>query len=405
MTSVRESFGREQSSGSVAPADVGRRYAIEGDGFQGDSDQVIIGLPPVPPDAPAARLSRAEGVRYLVQVLLMTLVVGLVAEVAATLAIPQWPARTLEISGPEDAILLAKAGARRGPYILLLGDSVMRDGALKRVIGRDAIDSTIPQFIRARAAKDLPAASVVDLSMEGALVNDFAGLLQLVTDRGLTPSAVVVQLDYRVLSPVHDDEQNLSRRWLGASPEPIERPIDNAVRRLLLSSNAFLLMRGSRQAGGRWLTDGTQSVVNRLEGGPRGTVDADRNADVLRLTVGRFYRSDRAVARSRMLIDLLRLVDTLVERRIPVLLAVTPTNAEFLGDQIDVPMYRANIAAVESAVDERYGGASGVRFVHIDGDIPPRLFLDHVHLRPDGNRMIAERLVDNLDILLHDASR
>lgn len=403
-------------SGSIAPADVGRRYATESSGLLGEADQVIVGLPPVV-GSEAAALSRPAGLRYLVHVVLLVLTVALGAEVLGTVAVRFVRPEQLDVNGPEEALLLSKSVAASRPYVLLLGDSVMREGALHRATGRSARESTIPHFLRARLGRDVPSAGVVDLSMEGALVNDYAGLLQLVIDHGVAPAAVLVQLDYRVLSPTQDDEQNQSRSWLapyvrsvepaaraeGASPELLARPIDEAMHRMLLRSDAFVLLRGGRQRLGAWADDRIEAALRRI--GPlHAPAAAVEDTEAVKLTVGQFYRTDRTAAGSRMLADLLRALDGLAARKIPVLVGFTPTNVDYLGDQVNVPAYRANVATVRDAVEAHFHGAALVRWVSLDGDVPAGFFVDHVHMTADGNRLVADRLADNLLVLLRDTT-
>jgi hypothetical protein len=248
--------------------------------------------------------------------------------------------------------------------------------------------------------------------MEGALVNDYGGLSRLLFEQQLFPSAVLIQLDYRVLSPVHDADQNLSRRWLEAyaptveravtgdpgSPEFAARPIDEWFTRTLLRSNAYLLMRGGRHRL-------NQRVLDTFEGWGLRQPPSPQDTEVLKLLVGPFYRTDIPLSRSRVLPDLLRVIDGLTARHIPVQLCFTPANFAFLGDQVNVAAYRANVAALEAAIGDRYAGTGMVRWTSLEGDIPETMFVDHCHLTPEGNRRAADRMLAGLSILLADAPR
>ncbi|HEV3060022.1 MAG TPA: hypothetical protein VGY48_17375, partial [Vicinamibacterales bacterium] len=288
---------------SSAPPDVARRYAAASDGLQGEIDQVIIGLPPIDPQSPAAQLTQPEGTRYLVQVGLGVIVACLLFELLATNAIARVGPQ-LEILGPEEVLLSAIGPARHGPFVLVLGDSVMTDVALRRTMGPAARAETIPAVIRSRAARYVGHDRIVNLSMEGALVNDYGGLSRLLFEQQLFPSAVLIQLDYRVLSPVHDADQNLSRRWLEAyvptverpvtgdpgSPEFAARPIDEWFTRTLLRSNAYVLMRGGRHRL-------NQRVLDTFEGWGLRQPASPQDTEVLKLLVGPFYRTDIPLSR------------------------------------------------------------------------------------------------------------
>jgi hypothetical protein len=396
----------ETSAGALAPAsDLARRYAESSDGLQGALDQVIVGLPPIDPASPAARMTQAQGVRHLVQAVLAVVALAFAAELIATVVIRHVDP-DLPIIGPEEVLLRVAAPASRGPYVAVLGDSVMTDVALRRSFGSAAALQTIPHRLRVDA-RSLPGGQLVGLGMEGALVNDYAGLIELLIAEGRPPAAVLVQLDYRVLSPVHDAEQNLSRRWLEpymrnvepapppalGSPEFLSRPIDDRVQHALLGSDAYVLLRGGRHV----LSAAAMRVLGSAGSGDRGT---PQDAEVLKLLVAPFYRTEIPMSRSRVLPDLLRFLDRLVARGTPVLICLTPTNFAFLGDQIDMPMYRANVAAVASAIRDRYAATDLVRWVSFEGDVAPALFIDHCHLTPAGNTLVADRMLANLDVLL-----
>jgi hypothetical protein len=288
----------------------------------------------------------------------------------------------------------------------------MTDVALRRTMGPAARAETIPAVIRSRAARYVGHDRIVNLSMEGALVNDYGGLSRLLFEQQLFPSAVLIQLDYRVLSPVHDADQNLSRRWLEAyvptverpvtgdpgSPEFAARPIDEWFTRTLLRSNAYVLMRGGRHRL-------NQRVLDTFEGWGLRQPASPQDTEVLKLLVGPFYRTDIPLSRSHVLPDLLRVIDGLAARHIPVQLCFTPANFAFLGDQVNVAAYRANVAALEAAIGERYAGTGMVRWTSLEGDIPETMFVDHCHMTPEGNRRVADRMLAGLSILLADAPR
>ena len=399
-------------SESIAPHDVGLRYAAASDGLQGELNQVIIGLPPIAPDSPAAQLTAAEGVRYLVDVALCIVAVLLAAELVATFAIRHVREVGGDITGVEDILLRANGPAQQGAYIALLGDSVVKDSALRRAIGRGAKHSTIAAYAAEDARRQLPTASIVDLGLDGALVNDFAGILSLLFSESAPPSAVIVQLDYRVLSPIHDEEQNLSRQWLApyvpvvtpsasigyTTPELLSRPIDERVHRALLRSRAYVMLRSGRRSL-------EASILDRLDAGRQPPDDTPTDLQALKLLVAPFYRTDRSLERSRVLPDLLRAIDAAVARGIPVLLCFTPANFDFLGDGANVPNYRANVGAAEAAIRATFGATGLVRWLSLEGEVPTRMFLDHCHLTADGNRLVAARAIDNLSMLLADAHR
>ena len=338
------------------------------------------------------------------------MLVALGAELAATVLLRTVPVTTPEITGPEAALLQAQGAAARGPFVALLGDSVMGAGALARAQGGSAADYALGALVRRRILRASESAGVADLSMEGALANDYAGLIELLLQHGRRPAAVMMQLDYRVLSPVHDTEQNLSRTWLQpyvptvkpavakeyGSPEFLRRPIDEWTQRTLLRSSAYVLLRGGRPLVAEW--------AHAAAGSGRA---APQPADpaMLKLLVERFYGTDRSVAQSRVLTDLLNALDLLARNGIPVLVGFTPTNFSFLGASANVAAYQANVAALGAAVRARAHGGAAIRWVNFEGYVPPAWFLDHCHLTPTGNVQISERMFEELALLLDDARR
>jgi hypothetical protein len=394
---------------ALPAGDVRHRYANESDGLHGELDQVIHGLPSISPDAPALQLSESRGILYLAYVALTLIVFGLTVELVATLVIQRVGLPRPDLSDPESVLLHVHGAASRGrPYVLLLGDSVMGGGALTRAFGRSSERFALGELVRRRLSRDLPGAGVADLSMDGALANDYAGLSQLVLGHTSKPAAALLQLDYRVLSPVHDDEQNLSRQWLAdyvpglhptpqrayGSPEFLRRPIDEAVQQGLLHSSAYLLLRG-----GRSLVNAP--VVRALEGQ---TVPEEADAQVLRLLVQQFYGTSRSVAASSVVSDLMSAVDLLTRNGVPVLVSFTPANFAFLGSEVNAPVYLANVAAFESATRARASATRLIRLANFEGEISTSLFIDHCHLTAAGNRQLADRLADELQLLIADTT-
>ena len=191
--------------------------------------------------------------------LLVLVVAALVVFEAAGRVLP-WPdPAQAPILGPANVLLAAKR-AQGNPFVLVLGDWVMGSSAMESAGVTDAYGKAIPlQFERMLKPISVDV-TVANLAMDGALIGDYLGLLQLLTEHELRPAAAVVQVDYRLLSPLHDVEEhrNISRTWLmpyvapwaglltppGVRIAPAERPIDGMIGRwLLLRSDAYLRLR------------------------------------------------------------------------------------------------------------------------------------------------------------------
>ena len=219
------------------------------------------------------------------------------------------------ILGPANVLLAAKR-AQGNPFVLVLGNSVMGSSAMESAGVTDAYGKAIPlQFERMLRPISVDV-TVANLAMDGALIGDYLGLLQLLTEHELRPAAAVVQVDYRLLSPLHDVEEqpNISRTWLmpyvapwaglltppGVRIAPAERPIDGMIGRwLLLRSDAYLRLRNLH--------------ASLLAAQPAAIADANqqKHAEMLRITVGRYYLNENDITAGATLSAFAALMDRL----------------------------------------------------------------------------------------------
>jgi len=75
-----------------------------------------------------------------------------------------------------------------------------------------------------------------------------------------------------------------------------------------------------------------------------------------------------------------------------VLYYLTPTNQELMKANVSNPGYRANVEAIS-----RWMTAQGVDYLNLESALDPSLFADHVHLTPEGYRVLAGRLLEHLN--------
>lgn len=66
---------------------------------------------------------------------------------------------------------------------------------------------------------------------------------------------------------------------------------------------------------------------------------------------------------------------------------LTPANSELMQANVAKPGYSANLRRIDE-----FFTARPVRFVNLEGQISPRLFADHLHLVPEGYRLMASLL-------------
>jgi len=350
----------------------------------------------------AVRSGMHAKLRDFLKLLLLVLVVLFGVEAAARLM--SWPAAArATISGPADALLAAKR-AQGNPFVLVLGDSVMGSSAMESAGVADAYINAIPwQFERMLKPVSVNV-TVTNLAMDGALVGDYLGLLQLLTEHQLRPAAAVIQVDYRLLSPLHDNEDrgNFSRAWLlpYVAPwtglltlpnrviSPSERPIDDIVgRSMLLRSDAYLRLRNLH--------------ARFLAAQPAAIADANRgkHAEAVRLTVGRYYLNESDITAGATLSAFAALMDRLRSMAIPTVVCFTPANPGFLGDQLNQPVYAYNVHAFGEWFRRRYGSTPFLRLVSLENIFADADFLDHSHLTAAANARAAKIMFDEFVLL------
>jgi lysophospholipase L1-like esterase len=365
-----------------------------------------------PSSEPPTRDRNAAGTAYLVDVALGVAIVLLLLELAASMARPRWHFPFDRFESAEEVLLRLRSIPPSQPYVLVMGDSVMVDGALRRAGVPDAKECSISVLLSRLLQQKAPDSSVVSLAMEGALSDDYAAILRLVEMHHRLPAAVMLQVDYRLLSPVNDSPA-LSRDWLrpyggggagssgtaGYQPAAkIVRPIDAFVREhLLFDSNLYLLLRGGR----RLLRERVLGALTERSGVPPPEDDA-----VLRLLVARYYQSPLPLTEGRPVLVVERIIDHLLERNVPVLICFTPVNFEFLGDRINAPMYQFNVNEFRERLHARYQSDPRFRLAVFEDAVPTPLFLDHTHFNAAGNELLARMMAREFEMLwLHHQRR
>jgi hypothetical protein len=344
-------------------------------------------------------------VKYILMVLLVVLAVSAIGEIAARLL--PWPTPSPGgISDPANVLLAAKR-AQGNPFVLVLGDSVMGSSAMENAGIPNAFSHTIPRRFEGLVKRVSDDATVTNLAMDGALAADYLGLLQLLTEHQLRPAATVIQVDYRVLSPLHDEEDtgNLSRPWLrpyvapwagSVMPRDIsaassERPIDGFIgRTILLRSDAYLRLRN------------LHSGVLTAQSAPIAAANREQYAEILRMTVGRYYLNEKEITTSAAISTFQILMDRLRRLGIPTIVYLTPANPEFLGNQINRPVYAYNVNAFGEWFRRRYGATSFLRLVSLENIFTSSDFLDHCHLTAEANAKAAKIMFDEF-VLLNEA--
>jgi NHL repeat len=114
------------------------------------------------------------------------------------------------------------------------------------------------------------------------------------------------------------------------------------------------------------------------------------------------YRKLQADGRSAQYQALKNLVERLRTRGRRALLFATPLNDAFLAGTLTGQGYGRYVAALDRLVNRP--GDTTLRFASLDHpSLPDGAFIDHVHLRPEGNRWLAQNLLHQLGVGLSEA--
>ncbi|MCP3940383.1 MAG: SGNH/GDSL hydrolase family protein [Desulfobacteraceae bacterium] len=302
---------------------------------------------------------------------------------------------------PEEILFQAKSkvGIKK-PYVLILGNSVMTNDALKTNGVLKPQDKGISSLLEKKISNKIPGVSVLNLSMNGMLANDFQGLTNLLLQHAQKPSLVIFQIDYRLFSSVHGTEGYLSRKWLipfvsdkEGNPSAFESQVSKrnidlfTYKKILLNSNAYILLRGG------W-GNISQMITQQLplrEKFDVGKMDSVLDKEMsLKLMVAHYYSHSEEYSYSTAYKILEMIIKKYVDNQIPVLLVFSPVNFNFLQESINLKTYAYNVNNIEKTITSRFGRGSNVQYFSLENIFSNDLFIDHCHLTEEGNKKAAD---------------
>lgn len=310
------------------------------------------------------------------------------------------PASWLEV----DAVLDAAAEDPAGRSVLLLGDSVLA-GTVSRDRGVPGWErQTVPALLDSLSAAG-PAVGFHDLSMPALLPGDVHRLVERLDQRDPAGRVeLVVELSPRYFSRVYANIADPVSRPFLSDPPPgwASSGLLGDVRRL---GSLFAERRGGF-GGVHQRISSRVAAAWKGPGAAGGGGEAEPDLALLRLRVRpHFLDLDLGDGNPQV-----RALDAAVEgiraRGRRALFFLTPLNESFLAE----PEERPDLYAAAVRIAARVPDSETVRLVHLDGPaFGEDRFLDHCHLTPEGNRVLAGQLLEALRIpsraALADADR
>ena len=305
--------------------------------------------------------------------------------------------------------VLAAAADEPGRSLLLIGDSVLAGDVMAPHLDGWA-DQRVVDYMRRELAVDAEV-GVHQLALDGLLPVDLERLvagLDRVDPGGRVE--VVVELNLRYFSAAYADQRDCSRAWLcGLAPTVGAPPPDSALAPLtrlwqqLASDAAWIddrlhalapVHRRLAEREDPFRLDRVDGLVvaDAPEGARSSAAAGEGEARVLE-----HYRSARIAAEHQQVAALRRTLARLHARGRPALLFVTPLEDQFAEQAAPAPELGGLHAELAGMVHEL--GDPRVRFVDLDHPVfVADLFIDHCHLWPDGNRLLARNLLHELSV-------
>ncbi len=278
---------------------------------------------------------------------------------------------------------------RRKPVVAFLGDSVLWGYKIRQT---DSAVAVLQQRIG--------GVQMLNLSYEGGSTPNSAVMFDYALRSGVHPKAVVVAVNikefnaadsaYRTLHPslenasfdvlTADDRQALELHHPTDLNATLNRAIERIWRLYRLRADLREQFFGTDDMAGALVkaTENLTGTAAARELGHRPTADKFLAtydlAPITQANVNMQYY--------------LRLVRKLCKTKTPSVIFLTPTNHRLLHDYIDVPEYDANLSRLTSVPH-----CPGIAIVNLDRAVPARMFLDNDHLDPQGQQVLAARLL------------
>ena len=313
--------------------------------------------------------------------------------------------RDLSITEPQDVKRqLAIPLKEEGPSWLLLGDSVLAGDVLAGQVDHDS-EHRVIDYLRREKNNAFPD-RFFQIALNGMLPVDMVRILTQL-DR-MDPEGrvgVVIEVNPRYFSRKYEHQFLCTRSWLNDLA-----PVVKEDGRVLWPA----YWKATARAGVEWirervpvyrhrkrmpfqwsLLEDTRLVIANDESAGRSGGLLEGRARILE-----HYRNTVLGPDSAQMLALQEIVRRLGERGRTGVFFSTPLNDDFLGSALSEEAYGEYIATLARTIQwERFPRVSWVNLDH--PLFVPSLFIDHCHLWPQGNRLLAVNLLNEMNVGLN----
>lgn len=363
-------------------------------------------------DHPIPTSPWAQIVTVLALLLLFDLALALVPEQAAEQAIERGSPSAAELRHT-----LADAAQSSGRSILLVGDSVLAGDVLAAQRPHDWREHRVVEYMRRELAPQADA-SVRQIALDGLLPIDALHLLAEL-DR-IDPAGrveLVLEINLRYFSAQYGEHDDCTRpevcQLAAAAGDEGGRPLWRAWQGIADAATGTRDWLAARvpvhrrrpQLDGRGLDEFTELAVRAELEQPGGSGKSDGDSDIeSRARMREHYRSASIRTAHAQRIALAEILDRLAARERPATLFLTPLEDRFAAAAMSEDVLGRRYTAIASMVNQLED--SHINLVDLDHPLfVDAQFIDHVHLQPDGARLLAINLLHELGLPLRQRPR
>ncbi|MBI3119870.1 MAG: hypothetical protein HYZ00_14350, partial [Candidatus Hydrogenedentes bacterium] len=284
---------------------------------------------------------------------------------------------------------------------LLVGDSVLAGDVLAGK-AKEWRNRRIVDYMRQEKSDRYPD-MFYQVALNGLLPTDIRAIVTEL-DR-LDPQGrvrLVVQLNPRYFSKYYSGLRDTTRAWLGRDTQAVAawgevNWVKWAVQEVR-NGGLWLKEHAPVYRHAAWLHWPPGDFPVRLT--PKGQTEARAGGALLgAVRIREHYTGLNLSVASRQVQALMDIHRRLEARGRQGLFFLTPLNDSFLDELSGPDAYGRTVAQIRAI----FGNDTGlVRFVNLDHPLfTPEMFLDHCHLWPDGNRLLAMNLLHEMNIAVH----
>lgn len=358
----------------------------------------------------------AQIAAVLALLLLFDLVLALVPEEAAEQAAERGSPSAAEL---RRTLADAAAGSSEGRSILLVGDSVLAGDVLAAARPHDWREHRVVEYARRELAPQSDA-RVRQIALDGLLPTDALHLLAAL-DRMDPAGRVewVFEINLRYFSAEYGEQHGCTRpevcQLAAAAGDEGGRPLWRAwqgIAEAATGTHDWLatqvpVHRRRARLDAVGLDGFTELAVRDIEASGQ-SHDQPGEGDIeARARVREHYRSASISVAHAQRLALAEILERLAARKRPATLFLTPLEDRFAAATMREDVLGRRYTAIASMVNEvNERGDTHIHLVDLDHPLfVDAHFIDHVHLQPDGARLLAINLLHELNLPLRQRPR